>query len=948
MLIGRYLLYFFLEQLDFSGTYYRQDNDIEMVWAPSPPHFNYPPNPPDFYGPPASPDFNDPLDLPDPFGASAPTSSSHHGGQPEQLFSGRFVKTYEGCSEAFPGGETFMGRFRRDQFAEKCRENMYFPWASRKEWCFASWLLHSHLSMAAIDSLMSLEIVSWWYSDHLTSFIIPQMKDIPLSFRSAKELRTCAETLPSGPRWLCKVLLTEYPTKQPARLFYHDPIECLQALLSHPLLESHISFVPRRVWTSAAKLCHIYNEWLSGDHTWNMQVSFVFSLASLPMITPATMQEVLPQGATLLGVVLSSDKTNISVMSGNCMAHPLLISLANIAPCVHSRTSLHAYLLLALLPIANFTHKHTRVRSLLQDQLMHQAINIVLSPLQTAAAVGVMMSDPRGNLCYCFTPLATWIADMPEESLIVGTASKASPVTTTTSKSFGDAYQHPPCTAEHTLIAIRTACTQYSPSDYKNFLRAAKRLHLNGVTNPCWKTWPLSDPSQFLNPEVLHHFHHMFWDHDVNWCILALGGAELDFQFSLIQTPMGYRAFNDGVLKLKQVTGHDHRSVQRYIIGIVAGGAPQEFLKAIRTLLDFRYLAQAPLFTDLSIERVANALQEFHNHKEAIVRQGAQSNWQIPKLKLLQSVVPSIHQSGAVMQWSADITEHAHVDEIKVLAHLGNNQNYYSQIAEHLDQLDKCFCFNLATYIGERVDQPVNDDNFSDPGEDDKHEPDTEKDHFSGLSNMVRQIPNYFSISSSLLLGVKPSAPRPFHTFATSTTSFHLATKPLLQLGIDKAATLYMLPDLHSAVTTFFASDEMCLQVPQPRIDRLQIWHKVHMQQMSYHDNKIPLSLQMLLAVPPLAAHSYGQYDSVIISPNLQSNWPRNGLAGHSVAQLRMIFCLPRSDFFLAYVQHFSTVPQSNLTNISPVTGVHLLKRMVRGNGHVGEVIPLIHKVSSW
>lgn len=629
-------------------------------------------------------------------------------------------------------------------------------------------------------------------------------------------------------------------------------------------------------------------------------------------------------------------------MSGNRMAHPLLISLANIAPCVRSRTSLHAYLLLALLPIANFTHKHTRVRSLLQDRLVHQAINIVLSPLQTAAAVGVMMSDPRGNLRYCFTPLAAWIADMPEESLIAGTASKASPVTTATSKSFGDVYRHPPRTAEHTLIAIRTACTQYSPSDYKNFLRAAKRLHLNGVTDPCWKTWPLSDPSQFLNPEVLHHFHRMFWDHDVNWCILALGAAELDFRFSLIQTPVGYRAFNDGVSKLKQVTGRDHRSVQRYIIGIVAGGAPQEFLKAIRALLDFRYLAQAPLFTDLSIERVANALQEFHNHKEAIIRQGARSNWQIPKLELLQSVVPSIRQSGAVMQWSADITEHAHVDEIKVPARSGNNQNYYSQIARHLDRLDKCFRFDLATYIGERADQLANDDNFSDPGEDDEHEPDAEKGHFSGLSNVVRQIPNYFSISSSLFLGAKPSAPRPYRTFATSTTGFHLATKPSLRLSIDEAAALYMLPDLHSAVTTFFASDEMRLQVPQPRIDKLQIWHKVRVQQMSYHDNKILLSPQTLLAVPPSAAHSYGQYDSAIISPNLQSDWPRNGLAGHSVAQLRMIFRLPRSDFFLAYVQHFSIVPQSNPTNVSPVTGMHLLKRVVRGNGRIGEVIPLI------
>ena len=118
-------------------------------------------------------------------------------------------------------------------------------------------------------------------------------------------------------------------------------------------------------------------------------------------------QEALPPGATILGVVLSSDKTNISIMSGNRMAHPVLISLANIDPSIRSKASLHAYLLLALLPIAKFTHKTTHVRSLLQDRLVHNALNIVLSPLKTAAAVSIMMNDPAGNLRYCFTPLVS-------------------------------------------------------------------------------------------------------------------------------------------------------------------------------------------------------------------------------------------------------------------------------------------------------------------------------------------------------------------------------------------------------------------------------------------------------------------------------------------------------------------------------------------------------------
>ena len=112
----------------------------------------------------------------------------------------------------------------------------------------------------------------------------------------------------------------------------------------------------------------------------------------------------------------------------------------------------------------------------------------------------------------------------------------------------------------------------------------------------------LSDPSDFINPEILHHFHKMFWDHDVKWCIHAVGAAEVDFRFSIIQTLVGHRAFDEGLSKLKQVTGRDHRAVQRYIIGVVAGAAPRKFIIAVHALLDFRYLAQAPVFMSQSLD----------------------------------------------------------------------------------------------------------------------------------------------------------------------------------------------------------------------------------------------------------------------------------------------------------------------------------------------------------
>ena len=79
-------------------------------------------------------------------------------------------------------------------------------------------------------------------------------------------------------------------------------------------------------------------------------------------------------------------------MTGNRMAHLLLLSLANIDSDICSKGSLHAHLLLVLLPVVSFIHPKTRVRSLLADRLVHETLDFMLKPLKTATAVGIMIS----------------------------------------------------------------------------------------------------------------------------------------------------------------------------------------------------------------------------------------------------------------------------------------------------------------------------------------------------------------------------------------------------------------------------------------------------------------------------------------------------------------------------------------------------------------------------
>ncbi|KAG2066396.1 hypothetical protein BDR04DRAFT_1030123, partial [Suillus decipiens] len=152
--------------------------------------------------------------------------------------------------------------------------------------------------------------------------------------------------------------------------------------------------------------------------------------------------------------------------------------------------------------------------------------------------------------------------------------------------------------------------------------------------------------------------------------------------------------FNDGILKLKQVTGRAQHDMQCYIVALIADAVLPGIVIAIHALMDFRYLSQATTINEAHCQKILDALKEFHEHKQDIIacgaHQGAQSkqvlnNWHIPKLELMQSVMPSIHQVGSLLQWSADTTEHGHITLIKDPTDSSNNINYDAQICWFLD-----------------------------------------------------------------------------------------------------------------------------------------------------------------------------------------------------------------------------------------------------------------------
>ena len=128
-------------------------------------------------------------------------------------------------------------------------------------------------------------------------------------------------------------------------------------------------------------------------------------------------------------------------MTGGRVAHPLLISLANLVMDFRAKATNHASQLLALLPVPKFIHKDRKTRGILENRLIHECFNFILKPLKKAAEIGIMLSDPVGSLRYAYTPLAAYIA---EAVVLAGVAGKTSHLTMAAYKQFGDSFQHEP------------------------------------------------------------------------------------------------------------------------------------------------------------------------------------------------------------------------------------------------------------------------------------------------------------------------------------------------------------------------------------------------------------------------------------------------------------------------------------------------------------------------
>ncbi|KAG1888869.1 uncharacterized protein F5891DRAFT_1131976 [Suillus fuscotomentosus] len=658
---------------------------------------------------------------------------------------------------------------------QQAREtNVWYPFDGLGEWSLAKFLV-KNLSQTQIDKFLKLD----WF----------QTRERP-QFKSKDELFFYMQQLPGRrPKWQCtKLKLKGYESEQAIHLIWRDTLKVMKQLFTNPVYVKHMCYDPHYIYQGQE---HQFGEFWTSDDAWKIQ-------------------DQLPEGATIVPIVLASDKTPVTRHMGGLEMHPLFLTIGNIQADVRMKATLHAWRCTVFMPTPTFV-VNSDFQTLLHARLWHKCMDLVCSNLKVAARVA--------RMCYCFTPLL--------------------------------------------LSTIE-----------------AKKLYISGVHLPYWRNWRHSNPARFLTPEILHTLHKFFFDHVLKW-IKQIMGRELDVWFKSHHKRTGICHFSGGVSHVNQMTGWEHRDIQRTIVPTLWGVASPGFICAGKG--------------------------------------GAKDDFFIPKLELMQSFTRAIFHVGSLMQWTADVSEHLLITHCKhPFERTSRQQDFVSQIARILDREEAIRLFDLYTLLSSSSSMPGQDPLINAVIMEDEEIASTEMDptlawvsNANQAAQLHLQAPH--PVRNHFLKGILSD---------NACIAFNVTVKAdCSRLSVSQLQSSYNLPDFAHTLHLYATRNGCTLS------DHLSfnMWSKFRIQLYStFHTCRIMPS-QQIHAEPPSANFPRGNCNAVLFN--------QTGDGGSYVAQVRAIFqpTVPRGSCVqlperlsqvLVYIQHFDFI----VPGPEPSTGMWMVR----------------------
>ncbi|KIK19772.1 hypothetical protein PISMIDRAFT_13424 [Pisolithus microcarpus 441] len=507
----------------------------------------------------------------------------------------------------------------------------YSPFEDREDWELAQWLINN-VNQRATDEFLKLQVTR---------------TQIRPSYRSTHTFMKIIDKLPTGPEWRCELVHTHGDLEDigyeeggdedhtidgdDLELWVHDPVACIRELIGNPAFHGEIAYAPEKVYTDRHGTARRYDEMWTGDWWWETQRR-------------------LPSGSTVSPVILASDKTKLSRFKGNKIAWPVYLSIGNLSKEVRHQPGRHASVLLGYLPVSKLESFDDN--SIGRHRLFHYCMRRLLHPLVDAGRNGVEMVCADGQIRKVFPILAAYIGDHPEQCLVACCAENQCPKCLVPAKERGVNTSFSPRDQMQTTCALHAQATgQYPPEFVAQGLRP--------IFSPFWADLPHADIFTAITSDILHQLHQgIFKDHFKKWCMALVSKQDFDARFHAMPAFPGLHHFKEGISKVKQWTGADHKQVEQVFLAALVGAVPHpDVIKAGSNLLDFIYLTQYQSHTDFTLVALQQALDGFHATKNIFVKLSCHEHFNVPKIHSLQHYVQTIRSLGSLDGFNTEASE---------------------------------------------------------------------------------------------------------------------------------------------------------------------------------------------------------------------------------------------------------------------------------------------------